>query len=261
MRDIRHTIKCYLMKNSLIKKIPIAILLGGMLLGCDIVNDDARPPELNVQTFTFAEKPAVVNLSAIAGGKNVDVTGVGTPAFGKFETLSDTEGNKFLVYYPNQTFVGQKEELGMNLVNRDNNQLFAQLKLGVESLENGRVATCNRASGIYDYAKISSDSTLVLDLLDNDIFCGVDYNGGIVNEHLIQNINTEDVLISLGPGRVVTLTYTPPAGFTGKVLYMYDLGINWKVNVEGVGSKQILSDPYKYLEAFTTAMVEIDVVQ
>ncbi|MFZ1807353.1 MAG: hypothetical protein WAU36_09040 [Cyclobacteriaceae bacterium] len=246
------------MKNLLTHPGTLLLLIGTLVTACDIVKDDVTPNELVTQASTYAEKPTVINLSSLAGGEEIDISGTVTPVFGDFTTLADKDGNKFLVYTPNASFKGQKEDLKIDLVNKNDGLSFARLRWDVGSLDNGG-DTCGSASGIYDYAQIAPGESITIDLLDNDIFCDISYNGGIIGGHDIQN--SESVDLFLGPGKRADLKYTAPEGFTGKVLFVYDLGINWKIDTHGVDHKEILADPYKYLEAFTTALVEINVVE
>ncbi|MEQ8426124.1 MAG: hypothetical protein RIA63_15500 [Cyclobacteriaceae bacterium] len=246
------------MKNSRLQKATALICSCLLFVGCDIVKDDIVPNELsiNVELATFAEKPAVINLSSVSGGKELDIKNLGLPKYGDFEILTmPDEDKKFLVYLPRAEFFGQHEELQIELEDKAENRI-ARLNLNVRSLDNG--GDCRDASGIYDYAKILPGESLVLDLLDNDIFCNVGYNGGFVTVYGIQNSNGSN--ISLGPGKIATLNYTAPEGFTGKVIVIYDLGINWKANANNVDIEDVRKNPRKYFEAFTTAMVEIDVV-
>ncbi|MEZ4945181.1 MAG: hypothetical protein R2804_06615 [Cyclobacteriaceae bacterium] len=247
------------MKNLLAQKVTLLFLTGSLLSACDIVKDDVTPNELVSQGYTFVEKPAVINLSALGGGEEIDINGSVQPVYGELTTLTDTKGKKFLVYTPNESFKGQREDLKIDLVNKRDGNSFGRLRWDVGSLDNGG-DECGSASGIYDYAKIAPGESITIDLLDNDIFCNVSYNGGAIGQYDIQN--SEPIELFLGPGRRAELKYTAPEGFTGKVLLVYDLGINWKINnSDVVDYEEILADPYKYLEAFTTALVEIDVVE
>lgn len=246
------------MKNLLTLRTAHLFLAGSLITACDIVKDDITPNELVSKGYTFVEKPAVINLSSVAGGQEVDIIGTVTPVFGNFTTLTSADGNKFLVYTPDVSFKGQREDLIIDLVNRKDGNSFGRLRWDVGSLDNGR-DKCGSASGIYDYAQIAPGESITIDLLDNDIFCDISYNGGTIGGYDIQN--SEPVHLFLGPGKRADLTYTAPEGFTGKVLFVYDLGINWKVYPDGIDHEEILADPHKYLEAFTTALVEIDVVE
>lgn len=237
-----------------------------VIMGCDIVKNDVTPNNAIVaDLYTFAEQPVVLNVTATAGGKNVAIRNLSAPAFGKYEQVS--HGNRqYLVYSPNQTFKGKEEELDFDLYESTASNALQSVKLKIGSLD-GRITQCDGISkdkvfsGLYDYAKLKSGEKLVIDVLDNDLFCGVGYNGGVVSGYALENATDEDFQISLGPGRQVSFEYTAPVGFTGKVRIIYEVGINWKTNPpENIGVEEILSDPYTYLEAFTTALVEIDVV-
>ena len=85
------------MKNLLTQHLALLFLTGSLLIACDIVKDDVTPNELVSQGYTFVEKPAVINLSSVAGGEEVDIVGAVTPVFGNFTTLTSVDGNKFLL--------------------------------------------------------------------------------------------------------------------------------------------------------------------
>lgn len=243
------------MKNSLPLKKPLILLvvLAAITASCDIVNKDVKPREIKATAYTYAGKPAVINLNTLAGGEDLKATGEAKPVFGKIETLLK---NKYLLYSPEQSFKGNEEDISINLTNSDN-ETAGILNVTIKSLD-GSPSSCS-ASGIFDYAQIKMGSTLEVDLLDNDVFCGVGYNGGFIRHQDIQN--SENALLSLGPGRLAKLTFTPPAGFTGKVRLIYDLGINW-LDPKNVPASDdvLLSNPTKYVERVATALVEIDVV-
>jgi hypothetical protein len=242
------------MKNSLpLKQLPLVVVLAAFTASCDIVNKDVKPREIKATAYTFAGKPAVINLNAFAGGEDLRATGEAKPTFGKIESLLK---NKYLLYTPDQSFKGNKEDVSINLTNSEG-ETAGILNVTITSLDGS--SSCS-TSGIFDYAEIKMGSTIVVDLLDNDVFCGVGYNGGFLREQHIQN--SENVNLSLGPGRVAKLTFTPPVGFTGKVQFIYDLGINW-LNPSDVppSDEELLSNPTKYVERVATALVEINVVE
>lgn len=242
------------MKSAL--KIAVATFATS-LIACDIVKDDVSPRDIEAIAFTYANKPAIINLSSVSDGHDLIATGQVNPQFGTFETIL---GGKYLLYNPSAEFKGKDESLRLALADQQTGKPFSNLNLTFKSLDEGG-SPCGGLSGIYDYARIKQGETLKLDLLDNDVFCGVGYNGGIIGEVALENINTEDFLLNLGPGRIATLTYTPKPGFTGKIKLIYNLGINWLGNGPGnATSEEIIANPKKYLEAFTTAMIEVDVV-
>ncbi len=240
-----------------------ALIAGAILIatGCDIVNEDASIKDIKeninpfvdkkFSAFAFAGKPSVINLSALYSGKVFDLATLPESIYGDLTLLTSKDNKKFLVYTPNESFIGKKEDLIVEIPDKGVN-----LNVTMESLDG--LTSCKGPVGIYDYREMHSGDTLIIDLLDNDLFCAVSYNGGLIGEHHIEN--SENVLLKLGPGRIATLTYVAPKNFTGKVRLIYDLGINWIVDTSNRPPLEtILSNPEKYLEAFTTTLVEIEV--
>lgn len=226
------------------------------LMGCDIVTKDVSPV-METSIYTVDDKPMIFNVATIAGGRNLTAS-LPTSEFGEFESLQD---GKYLLFKPTAQFIGRNESVKVNLQDPGASQTKIQLNLRLNSLSDE--SECSGASGIYDYAQIHNNESLVLDLLDNDIFCNVGYNGGLIGEVSIEGVTTYDFMLNLGPGRKAELHYTPKPGFTGKVRIVYNLGINWlnPGQATEVSYEEIVKNPKKYFEAFTTALVEIDVVE
>ena len=225
------------------------IAMSALVVGCDIVNDDPSVVDLKTTVYAFAGKPVLVNTASFAGGLDVRAVEDVTGKFGSLETLLD---GQYLMYVPNEEFAGQQEDL---IVSLDNSSM---LEMTVKSLDG---QACGDVAGVHDYANVQSGTEVVIDLLDNDVFCGIGYNGGLIGSVALEGIEEDDYLLTLGPGRSATFFFNPVPGFSGKVRVIYNLGINW---IEGSGyenlsADQILLNPKKYLEAFTTSMVEIDV--
>ena len=231
----------------------IAVIIPMLvILSCDIVNDDVKPKEISATLYASSGKPALLNLSAISNGSKLIANGTVTSTFGKFESIL---GGKYILYTPNADFSDNEDEATLNLSN-EQNKVVRKLKLQAKSLASAGCAV----TGVYDYAKIAQGEAIVIDLLDNDVFCGVGYNGGIIGQVAYEGVESEDFVLSLGPGRQATFNYTPTPGFSGKIKVIYNLGINWIGGSPGTASTEaILANPTKYLEAFTTAMVEIEV--
>ncbi len=234
-----------------------AMLIAG-IAGCDIVNEDVTPRELGTTVYAQAKKPALLNVAAIANGKELIFSGNAAPALGTFKTILD---GQYVVYTPNAAFDGQRETLRLQLSEKNSKETFSNLNLTFASL--GDDTPCDGLTGVYDFAQVKQGESLVLDLLDNDIFCGIGYNGGFIGEVALDGAGTEDFLLELGPGRSAKFRYTPKPGYKGKFSVIYNLGINWLSpgNSHHVSHEEILANPKKYLEAFTTAMVEIEVVE
>jgi hypothetical protein len=232
----------------------ILLLIGSF--SCDIVKDEPTP-NLKATAFTFANKPAVFNIASISSGRNFVATTQTSPQYGTIETIFD---GKYLIYKPNSSFLGQIEKLPVTLSEVGTSNV-TNLNIVFRSLDE-QPGNCQSLSGIYDYAQIKQGESLTLDLLNNDVFCNIEYNGGIIREVVLEGVQTEDFVLALGPGRLAEFRYTPAPGFTGKIKVIYNLGINW---IAGSGhievtEEEILTNPKKYLEAFTTALIEIDVV-
>lgn len=234
----------------------LAALILIMVAGCDIVNKDVSPSGVEARIYTLDNRPAVLNMAAISNGKDFRVIANSTTSYGSFQSIQD---GKYLVFRPNNQFAGRSEDANFSIVD-SNSKHVASLNLKAKSLDNS--APCEKLSGISDYIKIKAGTgPISIDLLDNDIFCGVGYNGGIIGEVALEGIETNDFVLTLGPGRQAFFNYTPKPGTSGKASLVYNLGINW---IEGSGydkvsSSEILANPTKYLEAFTTAMIEIEV--
>lgn len=237
-------------------KIGVAMMVTAVT-GCDIVNDDVPPRAIEATAFAFADKPAIVNIAGVSAGRDLIAAAGINPRFGKLEVIL---GGKYILYTPTAEFKGKDDALTLKLNDSKTNQAFSDLYLTFKSLDNGR-SDCSGLSGVYDYARIKQGEHLTIDLLNNDVFCGVGYNGGIIGEVALENINTEDFELILGPGRIAKFDYTPKPGFTGKIKVIYNLGINWHNPNENTPDEDVLADPLKYLEAFTTAIVEVDVVE
>lgn len=231
--------------------------------GCDIVNDDASIKDIKeipnpttqykkVNAFALAEKPSVTNLSALYNGEEVTVIGMPESRYGAVSIISSLDNKKFLIYTPNESFVGQKDTITMKVSGKE-----IDLQLTIESLDDSN--PCKGPVGVYDYREMHSGDTLFIDLLDNDIFCGLNFTGGLISGHDIEN--SENVMLSIGGSEYkATLKYIAPKNFTGKVRLIYDLGINWIVSDSGqIPIDVVLANPHKYLEAFTTALIEIEV--
>lgn len=231
----------------------IAVIIPMMVIcSCDIVNDDVKPKEISATLYASSGKPALLNLSAVTNGDKLFATGTASSSSGKFESIL---GGKYILYTPNVNF--SEDETTLNLSD-SKNKIVSQLKLQAKSLGSGDCAV----TGVYDYVKIGQGEQVVVDLLDNDVFCGVGYNGGIISHVAYEGAASEDTyLLSLGPGRQAKFIYTPTAGFTGKIKVIYNLGINWIADRDPAvtSSQEVLANPKKYLEAFTTAMIEVEV--
>lgn len=254
------------------KIIHLAFSLSWLLVlaipGCDVVKDDVLPAgPVDADLFTFAEKPVILNVTSLADGKDVQIKNLTTPKFGTFDEFV-IENRRYLVYSPDQSFKGNVENIELDLFEVGTSTPLLNVKKKIGSLD-GRKTNCEdlgvdgpKTAAVYDYAKIKHGETLKLDLLANDIFCGVKYNGGIVSAHTLDGAldADHDYLISLGPGRVVTFEYKPSPNFTGKVRIMYEAGINWIKDSQNVDGNVILANPEEYLEAFLAAIIEIEVV-
>jgi hypothetical protein len=226
----------------------IAVVIPMLVIfSCDIVNDDVKPKEISATLYASSGKPALLNLSAVTNGEKLFATGTASSSSGKFESIL---GGKYILYTPNVNF--SEDETTLNLSD-SKNKVVSQLKLQAKSLESAGCAV----TGVYDYARIAQGKQIVIDLLDNDVFCGVGYNGGIIGHVAYEGPESEDFLLSLGPGREAKFIYTPTPGFAGKIKVIYNLGINWIAPHNS--TEEVLANPKKYLEAFTTAMVEIEV--
>lgn len=236
-----------------------AITILALATGCDLVQPDLDkgipPADIHATIFAFAEKPAVINLATVTNGLDLKLDQPTSTPYGQVTPLL---GGKYLMYIPNADFTGKTEDVTLTLLG-SNNEKFTNLKLKARSLDNS--TACDGTTGVYDYAQISPGETIVLDLLDNDIFCNVAYNGGRIAEVALEGVTTNDFKLQLGPGRQASFTYTAPAGFTGKIKVLYDLGINWKNPSTIPADADIVKEPLKFLDAYTTALIEIDVVQ
>jgi hypothetical protein len=244
-----------IMQNTnIFRFLPVLLLMG---VGCDLVTKDTAP-QLESTVYTLDAKPMVFNVNTISGGRDLVIKKAGTSSNGSFEMFQD---GKYLLFRPNASFSGSQERVSVELVDRSTSKIFSELDLTLQSLNSQ--ASCREASGIYDYLQIKKGETVELDLLDNDIFCNVAYNGGFISEIPIEEgADTNDFLLTLGPGRKAKLQYTPRPGFTGRVKIMYNLGINWLVSGNNIPpNAELLTNPKKYFEAFSTALVEIDVVE
>lgn len=239
------------------KKPLLPVLMIALLGSCDMVEEDLTPKEVSAILFTYPEKPAIINLGSLSTDLNFRAGILPTLQSGTLESIAN---GQYLIYKPDLTFKGRQDVVvpisGTALGKTSSGW---NLKLDVRDPSEPTTG-CTGISGVYDYARVKQGESLNLDLLANDIFCGVSYNGGAVADVAFEGPATENTVISIGPGRSARLRYTPSPGFTGKIKLIYNLGINWLHNGENVNDEELWRNPSKYLEASTTAMIEIEVV-
>ena len=166
------------------------------------------------------------------------------PAVGLAEIMNDV----FLKYEPNGE---SNDHILIDLIDF-NNKVIETRRISFQPSKAG----CGIAQ--FDSYKIRSDETLSFDVLANDGICGRIENMLFV-AHSIKlgmKFTVQPSQGATGTTRMI-FTYSPPAGFKGKVSAIYTTGINRKAEFANLPG--FVNHP-EYYNFFASSLVEIEVV-
>ncbi len=222
--------------------LPISLCL--LLVACDKITEDAPLPEVSHPSVVYTRD----NGKAIMG------------FFGDFDrddiVISSNSSRAaqianlpYVEYTPDSDSPMTTETIQVELQNQ--NRVVGRADISVVSVTDSDCVN----SAFSDYHVITQDSTLVVDLMQNDAFCDFTYtsNGGV---NMIEINNAEEVLISIS-SLMSTLTYTPPEGFSGTVEFIYELCYGFDSSLP---SQYHWKNPVERCQYYYTALATIVVL-
>lgn len=218
----------------------VFLTFTGLWYSCDNVGED----ELTVpdEISTVLEFSASINATNDLPGI-LDLNKMRNHAdFSQFDILANpengvvsfTDDESKLIYVPNESFENGEDGFIITALN-ENSEVFLQnaVKVIVKPDDNdGNGSGGEPTVDVFTFAQMSTkDSILVVDLLDNDVFKDMPYQGSrAVNIIDIANIDGLNISVFSSPnrsGEEAWLTYSPPHGFTGDVEFIYELCFGW----------------------------------
>jgi hypothetical protein len=224
-------------------------LLSVILFSCDFYKEDTSLSDV-VKVPYLPNQPVLVSLKSklnLANANSYEL--INGPSFGKLQMIT----NQFAIYTP-----GQADSENVSFRLRD--KTGAEIGNGGIQFEKNENA-CGIA--VFDHAEIKKDSSLHINLTNNDRLCSKITMGAI---SAIDLENADGFLFSLSVGNYSSLdmNYQAPVGFTGTAKIIYVAGLNLKKEY-GNGSPlpfsfesaQDLIDHSYMFEYFVTSIAEV----
>ncbi len=232
------------------------MLAGACIVSCDTAHEDSAPQQISLDVYAAPQSPAIIRPSRLLGASSTSFEIAGRPSRGSVERIGE---RNFLRYTPNEDFLSGDDRYSLQLLDTDGNEHGAIVN--VRMLEPGSCTT----NGVFEYIPVKRGESISLDLLDNEFFCGLGFNltSAAVSVEMIYtdpDFGDNDVNIALALDRnEVVLEYTAPEDASGKVEFIYELG----VNSDNANSDVFLdgtSDPSLF-EKFVVAQVTVEIVE
>lgn len=226
------------------------------VMSCDDIGDDRST--VPIASFTivnssleedgswFSLNDSRVLLPIHGDFKNGEISVVSTSDNLKLVETETVHDNVIFVEYKADDVAGKTLDYQVSL----DNQLVLDETIEIKGLTS--VSDCSGAQ-LGDKFEVSEGGELLVDLLDNEVFCNIDVGSAGVRVTSISN--TEGVHIAISSSSAL-LTYSPPDGFSGRAAFIYELcyGI---VGEEDLWTDANVLDRCQY---FYSALVTIDVV-
>ncbi len=102
---------------------------------------------------------------------------------------------------------------------------------------------------------------MTVDLLENTVFCGLEYHsGGGFGPISLEGEDNDNVELYIGPGRLMKFQYTASPDFVGTTKVLYAVGFNVLTGPNEMPTlEEALADPKKYYQAFAAGIIQVDV--
>lgn len=217
---------------------------------CDNIEEDVVTPTINTPSFdglpeeiyTKGKLPAVFYIPTIAEDERIELTS-------STGTAELVDGTPFVRYTPDAGTSQVEDILQVNLLDANNEVKASGTVKAVAVTDDDCVN-----SAFTDHHIISSDSTLVVDILQNDAFCDWEYTGNVAaaNYPLTE---TDGVILAVS-SRSAEIKYTPTPGFTGVIEFIYVLCFDF---AEGVTDDNKIEP--EECGWFYTSLARIEVVE
>lgn len=232
-------------------KFSLIALVGALATACDFYKDDV-PVVVNYTMDYIPNKSVAIDLGAfIENGNSKSFKLRGLPQNGFAQILNES----FLVYAPNGA---HSDHVFVEVFNAGNVKIGdAQINL------EANINACGIAE--FDYAEVQPGGELLVNLADNDKFCGQ------IREAVLMYTpfeNAEGLVITIPPkvsptdpneNSRIELRYKAPEGFSGTAKGLYVAGINIKEEYRNENFEELMLNPAEKFEDFIASLVEIKV--
>ncbi len=185
-----------------------------LIYGCDTFEEDNLSPEKSVdissgEVFVLPNSSSVIDFTQIVSARqSVSVTITDQPTKGDFQNI---EGNLFK-YKPNKDFMNGTDRIGFNVLSTANEPI-SQGVINITVTQDTSEFPC-AIFAVQDGAETMKDTPVTVNILSNDILCGID-SMDLEVSIIMDPANGEATLSER------QLNYFPNSGFTGldSVLY------------------------------------------
>lgn len=227
----------------------LTLIISLVFSSCDQVNPDSETPVIDVAPVHYFQK----NTQAIVGIFNDDIDFSNAEVQFSSEALEladgvNIENGVWLRYSPGEL---SSEMININFY--ENNNLLASTSIEMREFTN---TECIRSgfseSFTYSHSQYQAneDKSLVIDLIENDAVCGIDWNSSVIfifargNSLGLSSIDElQRNIYTISISDIVTATYTfePNPDFEGAFTSYYSLAVVTYENINRIYPEKDLS--------------------
>ncbi len=195
-------------------------LACSLLLGCDDFRQDVKPT-YDLEVLALPGVPSILTPAMVVAG--LDSFDIATLAIkGSAEVLD----KRFVRYNPDSQFNTGSDAFSLDVIDENGTKKTVNVLMKMRNVED-----CH-SGGVFDFIEVKQGESIEIDLLANDVFCGgpPNINSGGVSSAILSSPSPtagETLSINLNVGtETVNITFTAPTDVTGKIEFVYEVGIN-----------------------------------